>query len=224
MVGKVGSLCWKDLSIEDVEDYLQLHDNQSRMSFILNKVELPGENEPERRAIVMDLYLYTLQFVQSQGFTPDKISAAFSILKETHEISMKNFWPVNRSLKHFQDLLLRHSVHRPPYSTGLYSPHDVQCFSNYVSKSYFRHYLLYKYAFTKKTEMAFSSIDTYTKSVPDSFIVPLSAGEDEDTKLKKDEETALADLQPPGDVHSHSLTHLTNLHRRPRTETDALLA
>jgi hypothetical protein len=198
MVVSVGSLCWKDLNVEDVEDYLLLTDNASRVSFLVSRVELPDESEPERRAIVLDLYLYTLQFVQNQGFTADKISAAFSIIKDTHQLSMKNFWPVNRSFKHFQDLLLRHSVHRPPYSIGLFSTHDVESFSKYASKTYFRHYLLYKYAFTKKTEMAFSSIDTYTVSVMDSFLVPLSAGEDENVKLKNDEEAALAALQPPG--------------------------
>ena len=209
MVGTVGSLCWKDLSVEDVEDYLQLTDNSSRMVFLVSRVDLPGENEPERRAIVLDLYLYCLQFVQNQGFTADKISAAFSIIKDTHEISMKSLWPVSRSIKHFQDLLLRHSVHRPPYSTGLFSTHDVQTFSNYVSKSYFRHYMLYKYAFTKKTEMAFSTFDTYTKAVPSNFIIPLSAGEDEDSKLKNDEEAALAALQPPGNAFLTSVLPYT---------------
>ena len=59
MVATVGSLCWKDLSVEDVEDYLQLPDNQARISFLVSRIELPGDNEPERRAIVLDLYLYT---------------------------------------------------------------------------------------------------------------------------------------------------------------------
>ena len=61
--------------------------------------------------------------------------------------------------------------------------------------------MLYKYCFTKKTEMAFSTIYTYTLAatddMPDGFWQPLSAGEDEPTKLKREEEEALAKLTEP---------------------------
>jgi len=44
---------------------------------------------------------------------------------------------------------------------------DARAITEFVSRTFFRHYLLYKFCFTKKTEMAFSSIYTYTLSVAD---------------------------------------------------------
>ena len=42
----------------------------------------------------------------------------------------------------------------------------VQAITDFASTGYFRHYLLYKYAFTKKTEMEFATVYTHTLEVP----------------------------------------------------------
>lgn len=147
-------------------------------------------------------------------------------------ISCDQFWPARRSFEFFRDLLLQHSVQRPPYSIGLFSLQDVKAITDHAATGfflpfslilpspvpprsfprsspcslapslspsppllsranvdsnsrahgsalvggwadipvpgYFRHYMLYKYAFTKKTEMRFSTVFTHTMSVPES--------------------------------------------------------
>ena len=41
--------------------------------------------------------------------------------------------------------------------------------TEFVSLSFLRHYMLYKYCFTRKTEMAFSTISTYTLAPVDDL-------------------------------------------------------
>jgi len=113
-------LMWKDLSIQDVEAYVKITDSQERLS-LLQRVAAEGlPEDPERADIVLDLYYYALQFGIERAFTADKLSVLFSIVKLTFEESMRNFLPAKASFNFFRDLLLQHSVHRPPFSVGLF--------------------------------------------------------------------------------------------------------
>lgn len=185
-------LTWKHLSVEQVEEYLSLLDAPSRLAFLRAVSDLPDDNE--LAAITLDLYHYAMQFAQRKGFTADKVSALYSLTKETHESSMGNFWPARRSFEHFKELLLKHSVQRPPYSIGLYTLNDARAITDFFSAGYFRHYMLYKYAFTKKTEMRFATYYTHTVAVPESFMLPMGEAEEEDKFLARQEHEKLEKL------------------------------
>ena len=185
-------LTWKHLSVEQVEEYLSLVDAPSRLAFLRAVSDLP--DDAELAAITLDLYQYAMQFAQRRGFTADKVSALYSLAKETHESSMNNFWPARRSFEHFKELLLMHSVQRPPYSVGLYTLSDARAITDFFSAGYFRHYMLYKYAFTKKTEMRFATYYTRTVAVPEPFMLPMGEAEEEEKFLARQEQEKLDQL------------------------------
>jgi len=54
------------------------------------------------------------------------------------------------SFEGFKELLLAHAVERSPHTVGIFSVDDVARIVEYMLNSYFRHYRLYKYIFTKK--------------------------------------------------------------------------
>ncbi|KAJ3318699.1 hypothetical protein HDV06_004112 [Boothiomyces sp. JEL0866] len=60
-----------------------------------------------------------------------------------------------RDYGYFKDLVLRHSINRPPISEKIFSYKEMLAVVDYVTNTYFRHYLLYKYAFTKKMRVEF---------------------------------------------------------------------
>mmetsp|Transcript_1508 Transcript_1508/g.3812 ORF Transcript_1508/g.3812 Transcript_1508/m.3812 type:complete len:270 (+) Transcript_1508:70-879(+) len=186
-------LTWKHLSVEQVEAYLSLTDAPSRLAFLTTASDLPSD--PELAGITLDLYHYTLQFAQRKGFTADKVSVLYSIVKETHDVAMAEFLPARKAYEHFRELLLLHSVQRPPFSVGLFTLSDAKAITDFLSAGYFRHYLLYKYAFTRKTEMSFSTVYTHTQSVaalPEPFLQPMELAEEEDKKLARLEQEQLA--------------------------------
>ncbi|DAZ95014.1 TPA: hypothetical protein N0F65_003640, partial [Lagenidium giganteum] len=52
------------------------------------------------------------------------------------------------SFKHFQRLLLTHSVDRSPKSVKVFSPDEAKMIVDHVTQSYYRHFQLYKSIFT----------------------------------------------------------------------------
>jgi hypothetical protein len=128
-------LMWKDLTIQDVEGYCGMADSQNRLHFLRQRAAdgLPSD-DAERVGIVVDLYYYTLQFGIERAFTADKLSVLFSIMKLTFLESMKGFLPAKASFNYFRDLLLQHSVQRPPFSVGLFGKNVVQCTKTVMSK------------------------------------------------------------------------------------------
>jgi hypothetical protein len=49
----------------------------------------------------------------------------------------------------FKELLLRHSVQRPPHSLSVFTLDDVKVINDHVQDSFFRFYSMYLYALTK---------------------------------------------------------------------------
>ena len=53
----------------------------------------------------------------------------------------------------FKELLLRHSVQRPPHSLAIFNLDDVKAINDFVQDSYFRYYNMYLYTLTPKDMM-----------------------------------------------------------------------
>jgi len=47
---------------------------------------LEDYRENLKSGIVIDLFYYTLQFAKENGFSHDKASTVFSVMKKTHEV------------------------------------------------------------------------------------------------------------------------------------------
>ena len=57
---------------------------------------------------------------------------------------------MEKSYARFEELLLKHSVERPPYSVGTFNREDVAAIVEHATNHYFRQFKLYKYIFTPK--------------------------------------------------------------------------
>ncbi|KAK6467727.1 coiled-coil domain-containing protein 189 [Huso huso] len=55
--------------------------------------------------------------------------------------------------QYFSELLLCHSVRRPPFSVDLFSAEQVKMLAEFVINTYFRHFKLYKYMFTPQVRL-----------------------------------------------------------------------
>lgn len=54
-----------------------------------------------------------------------------------------------KSFALFKELLLRHSVQRPPHSLAIFNLEDVNAINDYVQDSFYRFYNMYLYSLTK---------------------------------------------------------------------------
>uniref|UniRef100_A0A3B3XZC8 Uncharacterized protein n=1 Tax=Poecilia mexicana TaxID=48701 RepID=A0A3B3XZC8_9TELE len=104
-------------------------------------VDLP---EP-KKGVLLELYVQTVLFCRQQGFSKEQTSALGNILLHFAETPLNNS---EQCFKYCNDLLLCHSVRRPPFSVKLFSLDEVNCVLNYIQDHYLRHDRLYKYIFT----------------------------------------------------------------------------
>lgn len=147
-------LCtWTDFSLSDVEIFLEC--SQSRESLRLSLCEKLGlDGQSKQDIIELDLYMYAFLFGKNQKFNTAQLSTLLSIVKKIHSKCISTpFENQSELFDYFGKLLVQHSVNRPPFSTGLFTPLQVKTLSEYVLSTYFKHYKLYKYAFTKRVQM-----------------------------------------------------------------------
>ena len=148
--GSVKICSWKDLCHTDASELLDPSiSNQlllSKTKHILNlNFNDEDRRELKRSFIVQDLFYHVVIFARREDFTPEQLSALFSIVKTIHHLCIST--PYDNTAQCYQmlkELLVSHSVHRPPYSIQLYSLDQVKNITEYVLQTYFKHFKLYK--------------------------------------------------------------------------------
>ncbi|KND00303.1 uncharacterized protein SPPG_04628 [Spizellomyces punctatus DAOM BR117] len=184
------TLTWKHLSMNQVYDFYTISTGEEALRYLASIVEIG--DDPQRGAILLDFYYYNLRFAKDQHFSPEQASAFFSIMKTTHDKAMASpFINLDKDYTFFKDVLLHHSVHRPPYSQKVFSLAEVKAITEYAVNTYFRHYLMYKYAFTKKLRLELSFDNDLVNEEPDK-------------KQSEEEIAGSAGLEAEGTLHTES--------------------
>uniref|UniRef100_A0A3P9BYJ5 Cilia and flagella associated protein 119 n=1 Tax=Maylandia zebra TaxID=106582 RepID=A0A3P9BYJ5_9CICH len=114
------------------------------------RVDLP---EP-RKGVLLELYVQTVLFCREHSFNKEQTSTLLSIIKSIHEANVET--PLNNSeqcFKYCRELLLCHSVRRPPFSISLFNADEVNRVLTYILNNYMKHYKLYKYIFTTQVNL-----------------------------------------------------------------------
>ncbi|CAB1451338.1 unnamed protein product [Pleuronectes platessa] len=194
---KAKVMLWTDASFHDMEviDNTQSRPDLERVVGSVFGVDLA---EP-KRGVLLELYVQTVIFCRKFSFNMEQTSALLSIIKSIHEANIET--PLNNLEQCFdycKELLLCHSVRRPPFSINLFSPKEADFILNYIYNSYMRHYKLYKYIFTPQVKLDLSL--TYV-GIPDEDSFAAEGAEDapmkedstdtQDTSLTEEEKSML---------------------------------
>ncbi|XP_056285339.1 coiled-coil domain-containing protein 189 isoform X7 [Pseudoliparis swirei] len=185
---KAKVMLWSDVSyhgMEEIDKMQCLPDLESALCSVL-EVQLP---EP-RRGVLLEMYVHTVGFCRESNFKKEQTSALLSILRSIHEANIGT--PLNnieQCSTYCTDLVLCHSVRRPPFSINLFSSEEVACILKYIHNSYLRHYKLYKYIFTPQVKLDLSL--TYS-GTPDQDEPPMEDSSDPDIENVLEKETEAA--------------------------------
>ncbi|KAE8578654.1 hypothetical protein XENTR_v10023717 [Xenopus tropicalis] len=148
---------WRDLSLHDVETLEKAKGADDIHRALSHILHLDCDASDPRASVILDLYYYTVRFCQDCGFNREQTSCLFSIVKETHaactDTPLSN---IDACYQYFKELLLCHSVHRPPFSLELFTQQQILQISSYMMNTYFRHFKLYKYVFTPQVHLDLS--------------------------------------------------------------------
>ena len=144
--GTGGFLLWADLAPEAIATLDALTDEQATKETLVQLLSLPEIDDPLKTEVLLELHLNSLYFARRQGFSAEKTSALFSIIKRNHDEMTDAFLPPQKSWEFFKALLLAHSVQRPPHSIGLFTREDCAAITQFVLDTYYRHFKLYRCA------------------------------------------------------------------------------
>ncbi|KAM4624507.1 cilia- and flagella-associated protein 119 [Polymixia lowei] len=148
-------MLWADVSYNDMEEIDQMQSVPDLESALCNifRVDVP---EP-RRGVLLELYVQTVLFCRRSSFNREQTSALLSVVKCVHqaniETSLNN---MEQCFQYCSDLLLCHSVRRPPFSINIFNSEEVTQILKYIHTTYIRHYNLYKYIFTPQVRLDLS--------------------------------------------------------------------
>ncbi|KAK6329008.1 hypothetical protein J4Q44_G00009860 [Coregonus suidteri] len=148
-------LLWADVSYSDMEE---IENTKTIPELERTLCSVLGVNIPEpRRGVLLELYVHTVLFCRESNFNREQTSALLSIVKSMHQVNTES--PLNNMghcFAYCSELLLCHSVRRPPFSISLFSSEEVTQILKYLLNTYIRHYNLYKYIFTPQVKLDLS--------------------------------------------------------------------
>ncbi|XP_062859823.1 coiled-coil domain-containing protein 189 [Trichomycterus rosablanca] len=140
-------LLWADLSYDDTDTVNKAQSIPEIERILCDALNI--EDSEPRRGILLELYTNTVLFCREQKFNTEQTSVLLSIIKNVHQLNAET--PLNNMDQCFtycSELLLVHSVRRPPFSIDLFNLEEVTKILKYFINTYMRHYMLYKYIFT----------------------------------------------------------------------------
>ncbi|XP_028332787.1 cilia- and flagella-associated protein 119 [Gouania willdenowi] len=166
---KAKVMLWTDISyhdMEEIENMLSTWDLERCLCRLL-KVDLP---EP-KRGVLLELYVQSVLFCREHNFSREQTSTFLSIIKSIHDLNVETpFDNIEQCVSYCKELLLCHSVRRPPFSINLFGPEEIKCVFEYIYTSYFKHFKLYKYVFTPEVKLDLSL--TYSETVEEEPLQP----------------------------------------------------
>jgi len=176
-MGKPSVSIWEDIHLSDATVILSFETPQDIKNFIVKKFNIDLIKDGLRGKIILDLYYYALVFAKENGFNEEQTSAFFSIVKRTHGKTIETpYGNTEEAFRFFQNMLTCHSVKRPPFYVDLFNIQQTKIITDYVLNTYFKHFKLYKYAFTPKVTMNVSI--TYQGLKPEPEPIPEITAED----------------------------------------------
>ena len=145
---------WTDVSKHNVDKIINSETSSQLHICVQNVMQLPDSMQGQ---ILCDMYISAIKFAKLHSFTPLQISTFMSILKQVHNVCTSTpFGNFEDTFLYFKELMLLHSVNRPPWSLKIFDTAELTIVSQYVQDTYFRHFKMYKYAFTPKIKLDLS--------------------------------------------------------------------
>lgn len=108
------------------------------------------ERTAAQLGVLLELYGHLMLFSKASQLAPFKASTLFGIVHHVHENSMCGRYTRAESYDLLRQLIVQHSVHRPPYSTMVFNVREVQDIDTYLMSTYYRHYKMYVYCFVSR--------------------------------------------------------------------------
>lgn len=193
------TLQWHDLSLKQINQFYDTSVQQNAIELIASW--FPSDDSESKKRILYDFYYFILMFAKEINLEPIQTSIFFSIMKKTHEKCISSpYMKLDEDYALFQNLLLEHSIDRPHFSKKYFSLDQIAKITEYATNTYFRHYSMYKYTFTKQQKLTLNTIEVVNNQTEDNTEEKKEASSEETEKQKTEEEVEGEKSNPEGSV------------------------
>ena len=171
-------LDWKALSKEQYHVLEQIIDPIDLRHQLIRFLNI-RHDDPRKTEIQADFHVFNYTFCKDQAFDGRRTSTFVSIMNEIFLTDTSTHDPARSreaSYLHFQNLLMKHSVERPPINIQVFTEKDLELILKYAVDSYFRQFNLYKYIFSPRLRLIAKQVMPQDVEQPSLPIVSLNSG------------------------------------------------
>lgn len=132
---------------------------------------------PKRRQLIITFLMQILQFAKQQRFNDYKTSTLCSVFYVTHMACCERPGPppgMSSCFSFFQELLLKHSVERPPFSVAVFAHNEIATITEFAINNYFKHLKLYQHSFCTTNELDLSIYRSFADELSESHNLSLA--------------------------------------------------
>jgi len=193
------TLQWHDLSLKQINQFYDTSVQQNAIELIASW--FPSDDSESKKRILYEFYYFILMFAKEINLEPIQTSIFFSIMKKTHEKCISSpYMKLDEDYALFQNLLLEHSVDRPHFSKKYFSLDQITKITEYATNTYFRHYSMYKYTFTKQQKLTLNTIEVVNNQTETDTEDKKEASSEEIDQQKTEEGVEGEEGNPEGSV------------------------
>lgn len=181
-------LTWADLSETQANRILNAGDRHTRRNYFVTFLKLHSaypdakqgnvnNGNERRRAIFADLCELIYQMCADNTFAAEQFSTLLSILRTIHLVACElpgSPPSASAGFALFQELLLKHSVARPPFSIAVFSYAQIKAATDFAVATYFRHYQMYQYVFGTRHHLKLDVSYSYAPHIDPVMFCELS--------------------------------------------------
>lgn len=149
-----------------LDSHLSPSEEKAQLSKAFNLDQI---TEDSIRFLLLELYHKMLVFGKSRvpPFDPRKLSTLLGILDVSVRKAMRKDISQQKFYEMFKQLLLMHSVQRPPYSLCVFSADDLRTVADFFVEDVYRFYPLYHFLFHPRYETTLSTDTLFKVGLPD---------------------------------------------------------
>lgn len=100
--GVGGFLLWADLKPEHIAALDAVADEPATLALLSELLGADGMQDQLKKEVLLELHLNSLYFARKHGFSAEKTSTFFSIIKRNHEEMAEAFLPPQQSWEYFK--------------------------------------------------------------------------------------------------------------------------
>lgn len=117
--------------------------------------------DPKKLKILINFHFHNYAFCKDRAFDAKQTSTFMSIMNEIFIVDAETNSSLNSvdlSFQRFKDLVLKHSVERPPKSVQVFQPVHLEYILTFALERYFRNLKLYSYIFAHQSKIILKQV------------------------------------------------------------------